>query len=214
MRTVTLMSVLIVAAVFLTGCVSPGTEPAAVSTVTTLPESPIPATPAIPTPTPTVVIPTPTVEPTLTYTDTEAGFALDYPAAWTILPISPDAKEGSFIYSTTLMSWKPDDGGSGGMPAGQTKMDITLIKSNVTTLDEAVAERKTMLGGGEVDTSVLSEETITLPGGLPALRWELTSSFGNSVEYIAPVKGNIVLLSGLGDASLFDRVAQTLRLTE
>lgn len=209
MRTVPLLAALIFTLVFLAGCVSQSTP-----TATPAPATPVPPTVAVPTATPTVEIPTPTVEPTLTYTDTEAGFALDYPMAWAILPVSPEAKEGSFIYSTTLMSWQPDEGGSGGMPAGQTKVDVTLIKSNVTSLDDAVAERKTMLGPGEVETTVRSEDIVTLPSGLPALRWELESSFGNSVEYIVPVKGNIVLLSGLGDAGLLDRVAQTLRVIE
>lgn len=209
MRTARLLVAHVITLLVLAGCVSISTP-----TATPVPATPVPPTVAVPTATPTVEIPTPTVEPTLTYTDTEAGFALDYPVAWTILPISPEAKEGSFIYSTTLMSWKPDEGGSGGMPAGQTKVDVTLIKSNVTSLDAAVAERRTMLGPGEVETTIRAEEIVTLPGGLPAQRWELESSFGNSVEYIVPVKGNIVLLSGLGDASLLDRVAQTLRVIE
>jgi hypothetical protein len=209
MRTVPLSAALVFTLVLLAGCVSVSTP-----TATPVPATPVPPTVAVPTATPTVEIPTPTVEPTLTYTDTEAGFALDYPMAWTILPISPEAKAGSFIYSTTLMSWQPDEGGGGGMPAGQTKVDITLIKSNVTSLEAGVAERKAMLGSGEVETTIKSEETVTLPGGLPALRWELESPFGSSVEYIVPVKGNIVLLSGLGDAGLFDRIAQTLRVIE
>lgn len=94
------------------------------------------------------------------------------------------------------------------------EVDVTLIKSNVTSLDEAVAERKSMLGTGEVETSILSEEVVTLPSGLPALHWELESSFGSSVEYITAIDGNIVLLSGLGDASVFDRIARSLRSLE
>ncbi|QLQ07007.1 MAG: hypothetical protein HZY76_13835 [Anaerolineae bacterium] len=59
-----------------------------------------------------------------------------------------------------------------------------------------------------------AEEVVTLPSGLPALRWELESQFANSVEYIVPIKGNIVLLSGLGDVSRFDGVARSLRPLE
>lgn len=211
MRTARFMVALIFTLVILAACVAAGREPTAVP----VPATPVPPTIEIPTATPTVEVPTPTVEPTLTYTDTEAGFALDYPAAWAILPVSPEAKAGSFIYSTTLMSWPPDEAGVGGsIPDGQTKVDVTLIKSNVTSLDAAVAERKTLMGSGEGETIVRAEEVVTLPSGLPALRWELESQFANSVEYIVPIKGNIVLLSGLGDVSRFDGVARSLRPLE
>lgn len=214
MRSVLRFGALLSMVILVAGCVSAGTTPSPTPAATAVPATAVPATPEVPTPTPTVEIPTPTVEPTLTYTDTEAGFALDYPAAWTILPISPEAKDGSFVYSTTLMSWRPVDGGSDGIPAGQTKVDVTLIKSDVASLDDAIAERKTLLGAGEVETSILSEEVLTLASGLPVLRWALTSSFGDSIEYIAAIDGNIVLLSGMGDAAVFDRVAGTLRLWE
>ena len=214
MRSVLRFGALLSMVILVAGCVSAGTTPAATPAATAVPATAVPATPVVPTPTPTVEIPTPTVEPTLTYSDTEAGFALDYPAAWTILPISPEAKAGSFVYSTSLMSWQPVDGGSDGIPAGQTKVDVTLIKSNVASLDDAIAERKTLLGAGEVETSILSEEVLTLASGLPVLRWALTSSFGDSIEYIAAIDGNIVLVSGLGDAAVFDRVAGTLRALE
>lgn len=214
MRSVLRFGALLCMVILVAGCVSAGTTPSPTPAATAVPATAVRATPEVPTPTPTVEIPTPTVEPTLTYTDTEAGFALDYPAAWTILPISPEAKEGSFVYSTTLMSWQPVDGGSDGIPAGQTKVDVTLIKSDVASLDDAIAERKTLLGAGEVETSILSEEVLTLASGLPVLRWALTSSFGDSIEYIAAIDGNIVLLSGMGDAAVFDRVAGTLRLVE
>ncbi len=161
-------------------------------------------------PTPTATLPA-LAGPLATYSDEQVGFALDYPASWTLTGVADDIKQSSSIYSAVLTSWKPSGPGTEGIPEGETKIDITVFNQGAKSLDEALMQLKRQYATSDPVTTVLSTERLTLPSGLPAARWEVESLMGRAVEMICVIDGKTVILSGLGDYTTFDQVARTLR---
>ncbi len=147
-----------------------------------------------------------------TYTDEQAGFELRYPAEWTLLDVSPEVRESSTNYAITINSWEePAEGGSGGIPVGQTKLDILVARTDAAALEEVVEQRRAELTAGEPPAQIVEEETWTLADGQQAHRWTVQGEQGNSYELIALFDGWTVILAGLGDEQRFDEVARTLR---
>jgi hypothetical protein len=115
------------------------------------------------------------------------------------------------MYAATIYSFAPGQGGSEGIPPGASKMDILVNKNGASTLQEALELRKREFAGGDLEQKILSEEVWTLAGGLQAARLHVSSRFGESVEVISALKGNTILLGGVGDFTLLDAIARTLR---
>lgn len=221
MKALILVTILLVFATFMISCASP-TAPAptiapSLPRPTLAPPTPPPATLVPPTNAP---VPTSTVPPTAqlenllgkttTDSDPAVGFALDYPAAWNLTPISDQAKKGSIIYSVTIYSFPPRTSGEG-IPPGGTKMDIGVNKNGAKSPQDALALRKQDIANGDLDQKILSEEPLTLAGGLQATRLHVTDRFGESFEVITALNGTTILLGGVGDSALLDAIAQTLR---
>ena len=180
-------------------------------------EQPVPAAPT-PVPSPTAAPPPaepPTAEPaaapTTVYENRYAGFALDYPAGWGLVDVDEEIKMGGGPYTASLTSWQPGEGGIEGVPEGGTKLDITVIASGATDLQDAVTRHRQQMFTPGLQEEILSEETWELAGGWQALRWHLRSQFGEVVVVIAAVNGNTLILSGLGDFAVCDQIARTLR---
>jgi len=149
--------------------------------------------------------------PTTTYTNPEAGFALDYPAGWTINDVSEEIRKSGSIYTVTLVSFTAEgDKQQEGIPPDQAKLDINVF-GKAASLEEAGQAMRGMVEGGDPPGQILSEAEITLPGGIQALRWEVESRGDTAVLYITAISGNNVVLSGIGDPTQFEPVMQTLR---
>jgi len=110
------------------------------------------------------------------YRDEVGGWAIDYPTGWNITDLPPDAKQTGTAYSVTFQSFKPGVAGEQPIPAGQAKFDVTVIRGNVTTVEQALEERRRQFT--QDGTNVVSAEPITLQGGLPAMRLVLEATRG------------------------------------
>lgn len=200
------------------GCAAPTAVPPAV-VPTTLPPPRVLAT-VTPQPIPPISVPTaipPTSTPqvnlgaTKTYRDQFAGFEFDYPATWNLTPIGDEAKKNSVIYSATFFSWKPTGGSSEGIPAGGTMFDVGVNKNDAASPQAALEMRKQEIQNSDLGQTITSEEDWTLPSGLKATRLTVASRSGDSVEVITALNGKTILFGGVGDYSLLDAIAQTLR---
>jgi hypothetical protein len=135
---------------------------------------------------------------TATYVDATIGYAIDYPASWTL-----DAIEGSQV---TMTSYDPATTGGTGLLPGQARVEIVpdLLYTD-TSLDEMVAA--TRLSG-----AVLDEETRELADGIPAVRLLLTGPIGGEMlQMLTVINDRGLRVQGLGDLALFDPIARTLR---
>ncbi|MCX7682241.1 MAG: hypothetical protein N2508_09825 [Anaerolineae bacterium] len=132
-------------------------------------------------------VPTLPLTPTLTYTDTEIGYAFDYPADWTI-----EAEPG---WRVVLRS-----------PDGNSKIDLLPDKPHESkTLDEMVTRARS----GEAE--ILCEERWALAGGIPAVRMQARGELGEIAVLYVVINGRSLGMAGYFDTSLFDAIARTLR---
>lgn len=215
-------SILVLAAALAAGCApqdgpsTPAIGPPAET------EPPAAATPAVGEPTSTLdasaeaIVPavTPLTEDTATYADRYAGFAFQYPAGWSLIPPNQETKEQATVYSATLSSWDPAEIGTEGIPKGGVKLDVIVIKEDVQGLQDAVQWRMSQLEGSASSGTITSQATWELPGGLLANRASISSQDLTAEEMFTVIEGRIVLLSALGDTSIFDRIAVTLEQIE
>lgn len=142
-----------------------------------------------------------------TYTDAATGITVDYPADWGLTEPTETVKAGSQTYSATFSSWKPGPGGQAGIPAGGTKLDLTVVKEGPTDLDA--------FAGAHPEWSPPDASRVALLGGQPAIRIELADTQGGpgpTVQWLTVIEGQPVILSGVGDLALVDAVAQSLRM--
>ena len=152
--------------------------------------------PSQPTITPEPISAPPTLQ---TYRNTAYGVEVDYPAGWII----ESSGDGAILWSK-----QPVKIGVGGVPADIAKIDLGGELGTTVTLDELVARQKQ--GVAEVNGKILSEEELTLAGGLRAIRMSV-SAMDDNVTLMTVVNGHPVVLTGYGDVSRFDEVARTLR---
>ena len=147
-----------------------------------------------------------------TYRDETGGFEMDYPASWSVVDVTPEAKEQSSSYSITLMSWTPQEPGSQGIPEGGSKIDVSVTKGTGASLEGAIGSRREELAAGDSAAQITFEEPWNLPGGLAGIHLTVQSSQGETVhELVTAINGNRIVLSGLGDAGIFEQIAMTLR---
>ncbi len=150
----------------------------------------------------------PLADLTETYTDSELGFAVDYPAGWRV-----EAQPGVLlqIFSPLPPDHTPQPRSQGeGFPADQTKLEfIPHHPGDARSIEQVVADmqanRETPSG------AVASAQQITLPDGISGWRVAMESGV---VSLILDVNGRILYASGYGDLSRFDEVMNTVRLTQ
>lgn len=161
-----------------------------------------------------VVTETTTVSPTLgSYRDDFAGFAINYPASWSVLDVAQEIKQQSVLYSITFTSWKPEEPGGHGIPEGGSKIDLSVNKGAAATPEAAVEARRQDLAAQ--GAQITFEEPWDLPSGLSATHWTIQAANGDiAYEVVTAINGNLVLVSGLGDAAVFEQIAMTLRAVE
>lgn len=148
-----------------------------------------------------------------THQDSNAGIAMDYPAQWEVIDTDEVLKSTVTNYTTTFNSWISGVG-SGGIPEGGTKIDL-IVRTNVaSSLEEASAIRRGELQGERSDSTILSEEEVSLHGGLKGTRFRTQSQFGESSHIVTSINNHLITVGGLGDEALIEQIAKTLRPLE
>ena len=164
-----------------------------------------------------VVIPAETPNPfgeVKIYHDANAGFALDYPAAWFVEDDAAQNAAGSAVYTVSLFSWDraaytPTPKDLNTLPDGATKIDITVFNQGPNTLEEAVNQYKNQDTGTPV--KFLKEESWTLNNGEKAAYLESEGALGVMATMITILNGKVIYVSGYGNLTPFQAVALTLR---
>jgi hypothetical protein len=198
--------VLILLVMSLTACASPRTPPLVTEPVSAPGENntPVPGTAV----TETIAqgkMPAPSFE-SQTYLNEAVGFALDYPAQWTVKEtIIGDRGTETLLLST------PEVADLETLPPGATRVAIHVNqwdpKSDLTAF---AGSRKTAWDASGF--TILEEEPLTLDLGLAAMRYTVETPAGLAVEFLfAAIKDQYVTISGEGDLALVREIMQYLR---
>lgn len=144
---------------------------------------------------------------TATYQDDTAGFAFDYHApAWTIgdtLQIGPR----SYVVQMSFSAHAPEE-------TGETYLEVAVMNWDPKhDLAGYVAVRKQAWAASGMP--IVDEETRTLAGGQPAMRFLVNGADGATQAYflITTVGEQYLVFSGAGNLDALDEVAQTLRIS-
>ena len=196
--------IIFVSVMLLATCSAPGTAPTPVQTdVSALPANtePVPApTEAAPNP----KLPAASFE-SQTYINEEAGFALDYPAGWTVneVVVGPRGTQVQFLSS-------PDIAELATVPEGETRVNATIYQWDPKNdLVAFVANQRT---AWEVSGfTILEEEQLVLELGMPAIQFTAQTPEANAVFLIAALEDQYLVLSGEGDLELVKEILQRVR---
>lgn len=140
-----------------------------------------------------------------TYINGRLGFALDYPASWTVHEVVAGERgtQVQFVSSPDLID-------AATVPAGQTRVVATLYNWDPKNdLAAYVAQRKTAW-----ETSgftVQEEESLTLELGLAAVQLTVHTPEATVVYLIAALGDQYLVLSGEGDLELAKEIMQRVR---
>ncbi len=148
----------------------------------------------------------------LVYRDDLAGFMIEYPATWSLVDVTPEIKQQSKSYSITFSSWKPQEPGQQGMPEGGSKIDLTVTKGGAATPDAALESRRQEIAAEGVGSQITFEEPWDLPAGIAATHLTIQPQNGSPIqELVTALNGNRILISGMGDATVFEQIAMSLQ---
>lgn len=136
------------------------------------------------------------------YVDDVAGIGFAFPQDWTISTVSEETRRQGTGYTYTLTSYDQATApGRDGIPAGSTKLDISIGALNIMfgddfTLEQAANYATTSEGVQEV----LEQTAFTLPSGLPAIKIRLIGQFNDEyTSYILKIGNTGVSVGGLGE---------------
>jgi hypothetical protein len=196
--------IVFVSVMLLATCSAPNAIATQVQTeVPTLPTNTEPA------PAPTEAAPNPKLAvasfESQTYVNEQAGFALDYPAGWTVneVVVGPRGTQVQFLSSPEIAELAT-------LPDGATRVNATIYQWDPKgDLAAFVANQKTAWEASGF--TILEEEPLVLELGLPAVRFSLQTPEANVVFLIAALDDQYLVLSGEGDPDLVNEIAQRLR---
>lgn len=140
-----------------------------------------------------------------TYVNDTAGFALDYPAGWTVTEtvVGERGSQVQFLSSADLAD-------AATLPAGATRVSARLYqwdpKNDLTAF---VAQQKSAWDASGVQ--ILEEQPLTLDLGLPATRLMLQTPETTTLTLITAVGDQYLVLSGEGDLELVKEIVQRVR---
>lgn len=167
-------------------------------------EVPLPSSDGEPTPAPTEMI---TVQ-TASHTDPVRAYTFDYPAAWTLDPLSfGERAPGGY----QLTSWAHEPGMVSEVPADGTLMDIFVqLWDPKADLPAFIAQRKAAWEASSIE--IVSEESLTLANGQPAVEFVTRALDGAPGYFLLTLNGEDYLVaSGSGDLDLVRFTARSLR---
>jgi hypothetical protein len=141
-----------------------------------------------------------------TYVDEATGFALDYPANWTVTQ-STVGDRGS---QTMLLS-KPEIAELADVPEGETRVTVAVNQWDPKNdLAAYVDTRKTAWESSGF--TILEEDEPVLDLGLAAKQFVIQTSDGKQALFLfAAVGEQYVTVSGEGDMNLVKEIASRLR---
>jgi len=150
-------------------------------------------------------LPAPSFE-SQTYFDETAGFALEYPAGWTV----EEALVGERGSQVLLLS-SPDIADLAILPEGATRVSVTVNQWDPKNdLAAFVANRKAAWEASGF--TILEEEPVKLDLGLDAVRFVTQTPDGlTSAWLVAAVGEQYVTLAGEGDLALVQEMMRYLR---
>ena len=189
--------IIFVSVMLLATCSAPGTTPTPVQTD-------VPALPANTEPAPNPKLPAASFE-AATYINEEAGFALDYPAGWTVNEVVVGDRGTQVQFLST-----PDIDELATVPEGATRVNATIYQWDPKNdLAAFVANQKSAWEASGF--TVLEEEQLVLELGLPAVKFTVQTSEANVVFLVTALEDQYLVLSGEGDLELAKEIVQRLR---
>jgi hypothetical protein len=197
-----LTTLVFLAALALAACTGqPTAAPVDPTPTSPLPSAAVLITEAVPTeapppaPTDTPGAPVPAFE-AATYRDEEAGFELDYPAAWDA-PVPVQAGERGSVVQFSA--------------ANQPLLDVAVLRWD-PKYDLAAYSANRELAWDASGIAIVSQETFTLADGREAARYIVESQTGELAFFFFTTVGDRYLqLSGSGDLDTLIEVAATVR---
>ena len=196
--------IIFVSVMLLATCSAPGGMPEPV-------ETDVPALPANTesAPAPTEAAPNPKLPAasfeSQTYINETAGFALDYPAGWTVneVVVGPRGTQVQFLSSPELAEMAA-------LPEGATRVNATIYQWDPKNdLAAFVANQKNAREASGF--TIIEEEQLVFELGLPAVRFSVQTPEANLVFLIAALEDQYLVLSGEGDLELVREIVQRLR---
>jgi hypothetical protein len=171
----------------------------------------VPALPANtePVPTPTEVAPNPKLPAASfeaeTYINEEAGFALDYPAGWTVneVVVGDRGTQVQFLSSPAIADMAT-------LPEGETRINAMIYQWDPKN-DLAAFVANQISAWEASGFTILEEEQLVLELGLPAVRFTVQTPEANVVFLVTALEDQYLVLSGEGDLELAKEIAQRLR---
>jgi hypothetical protein len=192
--------------ILLSACMVPPTNtmPAPVET----------AIPAVPTDTEVVPMPTEAVSnpklpaPTFeaeTYINETVGFALDYPAGWTVSEsvVGVRGTQVQFLSSPELADLAT-------LPAGATRVSAAVYQWDPKNDLTAFVENQKSAWNASGFT-ILEEEQMVLELGLPAMQFTVKTPETNVIFLIAAIGDQYLVVSGEGNLELVKEIVQRVR---
>ncbi len=141
-----------------------------------------------------------------TYINETVGFALDYPAAWTVT----ESMVGDRGSQTVLLS-TPEIADMAELPAGATRVSVTVYQWDPKNDLAAFVDSRKMAWDASGFT-ILEEESPTLDLGLAARQFVVQTVEGKQALFLfAAVGDQYVAIGGEGDMALVKEIASRLR---
>jgi len=141
-----------------------------------------------------------------TYINESVGFALDYPAQWTV----KESVVGDRGSQTLLLS-NPEIADLPVVPEGETRIALTVYQWDPKN-DLAAFVESRKAGWEASGFTIAEEEPLTLDLGLAAVRFAIQTPDGLSTSFLFAAIGDQYLsISGEGDLALVNEIMQRLR---
>lgn len=139
------------------------------------------------------------------YSNEEAGFALDYPAGWTVneTVVGPRGTQVQFLSSPELVDIAT-------LPEGTTRLSANIYEWDPKNdLVAFVANQKNAWSGSGF--TILDEQQLTLELGLPAVQFTIQTPESQAVFLIAALEDRYLVISGEGNLELVQQIVQRVR---
>ncbi len=186
--------------------VAAATPLAAIPTVTVAPALPSATEPAaIPTESaPSPKLPAASFQ-SQTYISDSAGFALDYPAGWTVneMVVGPRGTQVQFLSSPELAN-------AATLPDGATRVSANIYQWDPKNdLAAYVDHMKTAWEASGF--TIVDEQELMLDLGVPARQYTVQTAEGQAVFLIAALGDQYLVVSGEGNLDLVKEIVQRVR---
>ena len=140
-----------------------------------------------------------------TYVSETFGFALDYPAGWTVneMLVGDRGTQIQFLSSPELAEAPV-------VPEGATRVNVTIYRwEPKNDLAAFIANQKTAWENSGI--TILDEEPLILEQGLPAVRFHVQTPDADVIFLMAALGDQYLVMSGEGDLELVRQIVERLR---